>query len=286
MNLKKAALTSLFLICLGGQASELDDLIQSSSVIVDQINKGILMTGAAMDFANTGTGLSNGQLAGTSYISSDMVSNYNLALSGMVNYLPYGSAQQYLEEQAQSELDQMDDAIDAFTAVVVDMLAVQQVAELADAASTPDEEAAVQDFVGANTDALTIDQEDADAYNQSLSDIEEHANNASAFIAVSANSDAVAFLDQGAMDNNTRIEDNTLSYSASNQAISIAWSSGSLASSVYLNGTDNFGIDIYMTDVSIMEYGGQSELYLTGPTYLGYECFTTGLNCEETDGGG
>ena len=285
-KMKKAALISLFLTCSGVQSSELDDLIQSSSVIVDQINKGILMTGAAMDFANTGTGLSNGQLAGTSYISSDMVSNYNLALSGMVNYLPYGSAQQYLEEQAQSELDQMDDAIDAFTAVVVDMLAVQQVAELADAASTPDEEAAVQDFVGANTDALTIDQEDADAYNQSLSDIEEHANNASAFIAVSANSDAVAFLDQGAMDNNTRIEDNTLSYSASNQAISIAWSSGSLASSVYLNGTDNFGIDIYMTDVSIMEYGAQSELYLTGPTYLGYECFTTGLNCEETDGGG
>ena len=239
-----------------------------------------------MDFANTGTGLSNGQLAGTSYISSDMVSNYNLALSGMVNYLPYGSAQQYLEEQAQSELDQMDDAIDAFTSVVVDMLAVQQVAELADAASTPDEEAAVQDFVGANTDVLTIDQEDADTYNQSLSNIEEHANNASAFIAVSANPDAVAFLDQGAMDNNTRIEDNTLSYSASNQAISIAWSSGSLASSVYLNGTDNFGIDIYMTDVSIMEYGAQSELYLTSPTYLGYECFTTGLNCEETDGGG
>ena len=284
--MKKAALTSLFLICSGVQSSELDDLIQSSSVIVDQINKGILMTGAAMDFANTGTGLSNGQLAGTSYISSDMVSNYNLALSGMVNYLPYGSAQQYLEEQAQSELDQMDDAIDAFTSVVVDMLAVQQVAELADAASTPDEEAAVQDFVGANTDVLTIDQEDADAYNQSLSDIEEHANNASAFIAVSANADAVSFLDQGAMDNNTRIEDNTLSYSASNQAISIAWSSGSLASSVYLNGTDNFGIDIYMTDVSIMEYGGQSEIYLTGPTYLGYECFTTGLNCEETDGGG
>ena len=285
-KVKKVALTSLLAICSGVQSSELDDLIQSSSVIVDQINKGILMTGAAMDFANTGTGLSNGQLAGTSYISSDMVSNYNLALSGMVNYLPYGSAQQYLEDQAQSELDQMDDAIDAFTSVVVDMLAVQQVAELADAASTPDEEAAVQDFVGANTAVLTIDQEDADTYNQSLSDIEEHANNASAFIAVSANADAVSFLDQGAMDNNTRIEDNTLSYSASNQAISIAWSSGSLASSVYLNGTDNFGIDIYMTDVSIMEYGGQSELYLTGPTYLGYECFTTGLNCEETDGGG
>lgn len=283
---RKIVLLTLLAICSGGQSSELDDLIQTSSAIVDQINKGILMSGAAMDFANTGTGLSNGQLAGTSHISSDMVSNYNLALSGMVNYLPYGSAQQYLEEQAQSELDQMDDAIDVFTAVVVDMLAVQQVAELADAASTPNEEAAVQDFVGANTDALTIDQEDADTYNQSLSDIEEHGNNASAFIAVSANADAVSFLDQGAMDNNTRIEDNTLSYSASNQAISIAWSSGSPASSVYLNGTDNFGIDIYMTDVSIMEYGGQTELYLTSPIYLGYECFTTGLNCEETEGGG
>ena len=275
---------SLFLTSSAVQATELDTLIASSAAIIDQINTGILMTGAAMAYSNTGTGISEGQLAGTAYITTEQVNAYNQALSGMVNYLPYGSAQEYLEDQADAELELMEAAIDDFTAVVVDMLAVQEVAELASEASTPDEEAAVQEYVTNNTDALTIDQSDADTYNQSLDDIESHANAAGAFLGVAANSDAVAFLDQGAMDNNTRIETNTLSYSASTQAVSIAWTTGNPATSVYVNGSDAFNINLYMSNQDILTAGASSELYLTGPTYLGYECFMTQLNCEETGG--
>ena len=277
-------LMSLFLTSSVTQASELDDLIASSAAIVDQINTGILMTGAAMGYSHTGTGISEGQLAGTAYITTEQVNAYNQALSGMVNYLPYGSAQEYLEDQADAELELMEAAIDDFTAVVVDMLAVQEVAELASEAATPDEEAAVQEYVTNNTDALTIDQSDADTYNQSLDDIETHANAAGAFLGVAANSDAVAFLDQGAMDNNTRIETNTLSYSASTQAVSLAWTTGNPATSVYVNGSDAFNINLYMSNQDILTAGASSELYLTGPTYLGYECFMTQLNCEETGG--
>jgi len=280
----KMFLMSLFLTSSVTQASELDDLIASSAAIVDQINTGILMTGAAMGYSHTGTGISEGQLAGTAYITTEQVNAYNQALSGMVNYLPYGSAQEYLEDQADAELELMEAAIDDFTAVVVDMLAVQEVAELASEAATPDEEAAVQEYVTNNTDALTIDQSDADTYNQSLDDIETHANAAGAFLGVAANSDAVAFLDQGAMDNNTRIETNTLSYSASTQAVSLAWTTGNPATSVYVNGSDAFNINLYVSNQDILTAGASSELYLTGPTYLGYECFMTQLNCEETGG--
>ena len=275
-------LASLFLSSSVAQASELDDLIASSAAIVDQINTGILMTGAAMGYAHSGTGLSDGQLAGTAYITAEQVNAYNQALSGMVTYLPYGSAQDYLEEQAAAELALMETAIDDFTAVVVDMLAVQEVAELAAEASTPDEEAAVQEYVTSNTDALTIDQSDADTYNQSLDSIETHANAAGAFLGVAANSDAVAFLNQGAMDNNTRIETNTLSYSASTQAVSLAWTSGNPATNIYVNGSDAFNIDLYVSHQDILTVGATSELYLTGPTYLGYECFMSQLNCEDT----
>ena len=277
-------LASLFLSSSVAQASELDDLIASSAAIVDQINTGILMTGAAMGYAHTGTGLSDGQLAGTAYITTEQVNAYNQALSGMITYLPYGSAQDYLEEQAAAELALMEAAIDDFTTVVVDMLAVQEVAELAAEADTPDEEAAVQEYVTSNTDALTIDQSDADAYNQSLDSIETHANAAGAFLGVAANPDAVAFLDQGAMDNNTRVETNTLSYSASTQAVSLAWTSGNPATSIYVNGSDAFNINLYVSHQDILTAGATSELYLTGPTYLGYECFMTQLNCEETGG--
>lgn len=281
MKMKMKVLASLFLSSSVAQASELDDLIASSAAIVDQINTGILMTGAAMGYAHSGTGLSDGQLAGTAYISTQQVEAYNQALSGMVTYLPYGSAQDYLEEQAAAELALMEAAIDDFTTVVVDMLAVQEVAELAAEASTPDEEAAVQEYVTSNTDALTIDQSDADTYNQSLDSIELHANAAGAFLGVAANPDAVAFLNQGAMDNNTRIETNTLSYSASTQAVSLAWTSGNPATSIYVNGSDAFNINLYVSHQDILTVGATSELYLTGPTYLGYECFMTQLNCEE-----
>ena len=282
--MKMKVLASLFLSSSVAQASELDDLIASSAAIVDQINTGILMTGAAMGYAHTGTGLSDGQLAGTAYITTEQVNAYNQALSGMITYLPYGSAQDYLEEQAAAELALMEAAIDDFTTVVVNMLAVQEVAELAAEADTPDEEAAVQEYVTSNTDALTIDQSDADAYNQSLDSIETHANAAGAFLGVAANPDAVAFLDQGAMDNNTRVETNTLSYSASTQAVSLAWTSGNPATSIYVNGSDAFNINLYVSHQDILTAGASSELYLTGPTYLGYECFMTQLNCEETGG--
>ena len=278
------ALVSLFLSSSAVQASELDTLIASSAAIIDQINTGILMTGAAMGYANTGTGISDGQLAGTAYITTEQVNAYNQALAGMVTYLPYGSAQDYLEEQAAAELDLMEAAIEDFTAVVVDMLAVQEVAELSAEASTPDEEAAVQEYVTTNTDALTIDQADADIYNSSLDSIEGHANAAGAFLGVAANPDAVAFMDQGAMDNNTRVETNTLSYSASTQAVSLAWTTGNPATSVYVNGSDAFNINLYVSHQDILTSGATSDLYLTGPTYLGYECFMTQLNCEETGG--
>ena len=282
-TLKIATLTSLCLLSSAVQSSELDDLIATSGAIVSQIDRGILITGAAMGYAHTGTGLSSGQLSGTAYISEEQVTAYGNALNGMVAYLPYGSAQDYLDEQAQDQLADMEAAIDDFTEVVVDMLSVIEVNEMAEAADNPDDQAAVQEYVAAND--MSISQEDADAYNQSLDAIETAANSAAAYIAVSSNPDAVAYLDQAAQDNNTRIEQNTLSYSASNQAVSITWASGSAASSIYLNGTGDFGIDIYMSDAVILEAGAQSELYLTGPTYLSYICFTTGLECEETSGG-
>ena len=278
---KKVMLASLLVTSSGVQSNELDNLLQASAAIVDQINTGILMSGAAQGYAYTGTGISDGTLAGTAYISAAQVTAYNDSLTGMVNFLPYGSAQTYLEDQANAEIQAMNDAIGEFTNVVIDMLAVQEVSELSAAASTPDEQAAVQEYVTNNTDALTIDQADADTYNQSLDDIESHANSAGAFLAVASNTDAVAFLDQGAMDNNTTVESNTLSYSAASQSVNIAWNSGNAATSVYVNGSDAFNINLYVSNADILTAGETSALYLTGPTFLGFSCFMTQTNCEE-----
>ena len=279
--MKKAALTSLFLICSGVQSSELDTLIATSSAIVDQINSGIMFVGGSINAAQTGMGISSGQLSGNYYISDEQVANYNAALTGMVNYMPYGSAEDYANQQAQNEIEQMEAAIENFTTVVVDMLSVQEVAERAEAAETPDDQAEVQDYVAQND--MSVSQEDADQYNSSLDDIENHANAAGAFLAVAGNPEAVAFLMEGAMANNTRVEDNALTYSSANQAVELAWASSDTVSSIYLNGQGDYGLDIYATEATILNTGYESMFYNSGPTALGFNCFMYQTDCDEGD---
>jgi len=280
-KVKKVALTSLFLICSGVQSSELDTLIATSSAIVDQINSGIMFVGGSINAAQTGMGISSGQLSGNYYISNEQVANYNAALTGMVNYMPYGSAEDYVNQQAENEIEQMEAAIEDFTTVVVDMLSVQEVAERAEAAETPDDQAEVQDYVAQND--LSVSQDDADTYNQSLDDIENHANAAGAFLAVAGNPEAVAFLMEGAMANNTRVEDNALTYSSANQAVELAWANSDTVSSIYLNGQGNYGLDIYATEATILNTGYESMFYNSGPTALGYNCFVYQTDCDESD---
>lgn len=280
-KVKKAVLTSLFLICSGVQSSELDTLIATSSAIVDQINSGIMFVGGSINAAQTGMGISSGQLSGNYYISNEQVANYNAALTGMVNYMPYGSAEDYVNQQAENEIEQMEAAIEDFTTVVVDMLSVQEVAERAEAAETPDDQAEVQDYVAQND--LSVSQDDADTYNQSLDDIENHANAAGAFLAVAGNPEAVEFLMEGAMANNTRVEDNALTYSSANQAVELAWANSDTVSSIYLNGQGDYGLDIYATEATILNTGYESMFYNSSPTALGFNCFMYQTDCDEGD---
>jgi hypothetical protein len=232
--LKKAI--CLLAICSAATSSELDQLIDSSSAIVDQIDRGIKLAGAAQGYAHRGTGLSDGTLSGTAHITSEHLQAYNNALTDFANnYLPYGSVQQVLEEKAQQELTLLNDSVDTFSEVVVEIMHVQEVAEMSETASSPQEEAQVQEYVAANSEMLVITEEQASTYSQSLDDIESHANNASAYIAVAANTEAVSFLQQGAENNNTTAEQATLSYSANMQWVKMSWSSTNNASAVYLN---------------------------------------------------
>lgn len=258
----------------------MNDLVDTSNAIVTQLDKGIMMVGSAQNYAHTGGGLSDGTAHMGVQISQSMLEQYNTALTNMSTYQPFGSVQNVLEEMAQNELDLMHDAVDTFTEVVVEMAQVTQVAEMAENASTPQEEADVQTFVAENQEVLTISQDSVDTYNQSVEDIETHANNASAFIAVASNTDAVNFLQQGAENNNTTAEQATVTFSQNNQWVVMSWASTNNATAVYLNGNDNFGIDIYMTDADILAAGSETEFYQTSPVALGYQCFMFG-ECSE-----
>jgi hypothetical protein len=281
MAKKLIATISLCLIALEAHCNELDDLIQTSNSIVNQIDKGIMLVGASVHYAAEGGYVSNGSLAGTAHISTSQLDAYNAALGNLSNYQAYGDVQELLETQAATELELMDAAVDTFTEVVVDMIAVVEVSEISAEAETPEDKAEVQAYVAENQTALSITQDDVDTYNQSLDDIEEHANNASAFLGVAANEDAVAFLQQGAEDNNSNANEGTLTFSQDQQWVKLSYAGTNNASAVFINGQQgSFDMSFYLSEADIFAVGAESELYLTGPTYRGYRCFMFDEDCD------
>jgi hypothetical protein len=275
----KKMIIPLLVLSSVAHSDEYDALLESSQAIVDQITQGVLLVGAATEYSYQGDALSSGNLSDTAHITSEQLQAYNDALYGMNTYLPYGDIQTVLEGKAMGELELMDNAIETFTEVVVDMIAVQQVAEIASEAQTPQEEAEVQEFVTANVEVLTIDQEEVDTYNQAVDDIETHANNASAFLAVAGNEQAVEFLEQGIENANTTAEQTNIFYDANAQWVAMGYNTTRNLTAVYLNG-QNFGIDMYATEADILAAGSESEFFQTSPVALGYECFMNQTDCE------
>jgi len=275
--LKKIAF--LLAISTAIQSNELDDLIDSSSAIVNQIDTGVRLVGAATDYAHTGGGLSDGTLSGTAHITSAQVDAYNSALSNMSTYQSYGApVKEVLENMAMDSLADMETHIQTFTEVVVDMIAVQQVAEKAESASTPKQEEEVQIFVAENQDMLTITQEDVDTYNTSVDQIETSANEASAYLSV-ANSEAVEFLQQSIEDKNTTSADVNIFYDAGAQWVAMGYNTTRNLTAVYLNGNDAFGLDLYYSEADILALGTETEFYQTSPIAMGYDCFFN-MDCE------
>jgi hypothetical protein len=271
-------ITFLLAISSAVQSNELDNLIDSSSAIVDQITTGIKLVGAATEYANTGGGLSDGTLSSTAHITAEQVDAYNSALSNMSTYLPYGDVRKVLNDMAMDSLADMDTAIDTFVDVTIDLVSVQQVAEKAETASTPQQEKEVQTFVVENQQMLTITQEDVDTYNTSVDQIETSANEASAYLAV-ANSEAADFLQQSIEDNNSTADTVSIFYDSNAQWVSMGYSMTRNLTIVTLNGGNDFGLDMYYSEADILALGTETEFYRTSPVAMGYDCFFE-MECE------
>lgn len=273
----KLKMLPLLAICSVAQSNELDNLIDASSDILNQINTGVLLVGAASEYAYSGSGLSDGTLSSTAHISTEQLDAYNNALSNFaVNYKPFGDVQTVLENKADVELEMMDEAIGVFTEVVVDMISVQEVATKSAEASSPQEEAEVQEFVVQNQEVLSISQDDVDTYNQSVDDIETHANNASAYLAVAGNKEAVEFFEQGVENANTTAEQTTVFYDANQQWVAMGYNTTRNLTAVYLNG-QNFNLDMYVSEADVLLAGSESDFYLNSP--LASNCYMYG-ECE------
>lgn len=275
MKIKK--ILPLCLLSSGLAANELDTLIDASGAISQQLETARLLIGAATMYGHTGVGMSTGNLSEQAHISTEQLDAYNDALQGMVNFKPYGDVQTVLEEAAYQEIELLDQAVTVFTEVATELMVAVEVNEAAVEAASPVEKEQVQILVATND--LTISQESVDTFNSSLDQVEEHANTASAYLAVSQNKEAVAFLSHGAENNNSNADLSSVSYDANRQWVSMSWNNTNNASAVYLNG-QNFGLDLYMTDAEVLAAGTTSEYYNSSLVANGYNCYVNQMECD------
>ena len=137
----KLKILSLLALSSVAAASELDNLLSTSTAIVNQIDTGTTLVGAATEYEHHGDALSDGSLSSTAHISTEQLDAYNAALTDFAtNYQPYGDLTAVLESKAATEISLMNSAVDTFADVVVEMVQVVELTEKIDAALTPSNE--------------------------------------------------------------------------------------------------------------------------------------------------
>jgi len=114
--------------------------------------------------------------------------------------------------------------VDNFIVASVQLSVVEEVAEKAEVAqetNAVEDQIAVQEYVEQND--VSLKQETVQEYNQSLEDIAVNAREAGAFVAASKSESPTSISDQHAQDYGQSMAEASISYSATNDILSIEW---------------------------------------------------------------
>lgn len=144
-----------------------------------------------------------------------------------------------LEEKYEDSMVKVSEAVDNFIVASVQLSVVEEVAEKAEIAqetNNVEDQIAVQEFIEVND--VEIKQETVVEYNQSLEDIAVNAREAGAFLAASKNEALTSISDQHAQDFGQSMAEASVSYSATNDILSIEWATniGNISFHQFLNG--------------------------------------------------
>ena len=197
----KALLASL-IVSVPAYANEIDNLVNTSQSIRDTFKYGIKAVGGLQAYAPVG-GIAPTGTVDQGKISYDQSKAYNDALVAVQNatYTYDPGAQEYLDNQAQTAMNEVNAAVDTYVQaaqVVIEVATVNEMAQ--DAQEGGDERGAMalQEYIEAN-DVVLSDAE-VDFYNESLDGVESAAQTAAAYFAVAGDAEMVDQANQAAYD--------------------------------------------------------------------------------------
>jgi hypothetical protein len=245
-------------------ASELDNLVNSSNALRQQFSNGIIAVGGMINVAQDGGIPSNELLANKdAYITAEVQNAYNQAIAQMqaASFTNMG-AQEFFDQQAADQMSLLDQAVDSYVAAAGALIEGATLANMAENLQGGSDDAGaleVQNYINQNQDTVVLTDEEVETYNQSLDNVVSIAQAASSFYAVANDETLIAEADEAAAAY-------TLSYTEAGDAffdsttgiVSVAFSTQELTVSLDVN-------NYFMQDVDIMSVGAESMFYYTSP---------------------
>ena len=237
---KIAILLSAFLsVSAAHSETTIDNLVEASKTIAAKLEQGRYAVYGAEYYASVGGIIDYNAVDSEAYMINDAdIAAYNDALAGVQNTLYY-TTQMKLEEKYEESMVKVSEAVDSFIVASVQLSVVEEVAEKAEVAqqtNNVEDQLAVQEFVEVND--VELKQETVVEYNQSLEEIAVNARDAGAFLAASKNEALTSISYQHAQDYGQSMAEASVSYSATNDILSIEWTAntGSISFHDFLGG--------------------------------------------------
>ena len=261
--MKKLLITAVFL-SVTAQASEIDNLLNTSGSIRDTFDLGIQTVGGQLYYGGVG-GISP-EMAQNAFLTQDQATAYNNALTAMKEANTTMTAEEYYSGQVNTAMNNLSTAVDNYVTASVQLVSAVQVNDMASQATTKEKAVELQTYVTNNE--LSITEEDVTNYNDALQMVETASQTAASFMAVANDQELLgdAQAQADALGESFYYAD-TAFYSQGNFTVSLTSGDISLDVSGYLK-----------TAQEVLTAGAESTFYTTSPT--GSDCFFNG-GCDE-----
>lgn len=258
--MKKIAIVVSAFLSVSAAAAEttIDNLVEASRTIAAKLEQGRYAVYGAEYYASVGGIIDYNAVDDEQYIINDAdIAAYNDALAGVQNAL-YFTTKMALEEKYEESMVKVSEAVDNFIVASVQLSVVEEVAEKAEVAqqtNAVEDQIAVQEYVEQND--VSINNDTVMEYNQSLEDIAVNAREAGAFLAASKSESLTSISDQHAQDYGQSMAEASISYSATNDILSVQWATniGSISFHDFLLGDYKTAAEVLGTGETI--YGDQ-----------------------------
>jgi len=220
--MKKLALILAASLSVSAQADEIQDLINSANSIENSLQTAYRGISGVSYYAGVG-GIPQSDVLAAAKLTASQVDSYNSALAA-VSSVSYYSAEQFYEEQHTAAMEDLSTAVDAFSVAAQEISKVIEVADVAESATTVETKEGLQNYIAENDVELT--QADITAYNQSLDEITNTAQQAAAFKAAANDQSVTEIADNAAANYNQSLASATASFDAANDKMLVAFASG------------------------------------------------------------